>query len=348
MQTERVSENADFSWMKLLPIFYQKKRLILLTTLLGFIIGAAILFFSEPMYEAKIRLSSATEGEISELNQGRSWSNTFLKPKTARDVYFAYNSQLVSNSIKEEFFKQYYLPALTANQKANSSEAQLWASFSQHIFIMPLSKTAADKFAKYTVAIQGSNAKQVALWLQQFTDLLRVRTVNALLGDMKQQSTVVMRNLNLQMEIARNLAKTKRLDRITQLKEKVRMAQLASASRNNFWEDEPTVMDGPGEEIPLNMDEIQAELKSLSERKSDDAFAPGLRELQAKLELYRSLTVNPEHITVFNLDGVIDAPKEPIAPKKRLILMESLVLGFLAGIFMVMFQMAWRKELLSV
>lgn len=343
VQTERVNENTELNWFKLVPRFYEKKILILLTTLLGLMIGLAFIFFTKPVYQAKIKLGAASEGAIAMLNQGRSWNGTFLKPKTDRTVYIALCAELLSESVKEDFFKQYYLPALSQSQKDKQPIANLYAAFVKNLTIAPSPLTVADKFTKYSVAIRGTDAQQSAIWLKQFTDLIKERTLKALLGDMQQENAVVIGQLNHQIEIARTMAKAKRLDRITRLKEKIRVAQLASAN-NNFWDDEPTMMDGAHEGVLLNMDEIQAEIKSLSTRQSDDAFIPDLRKLQAKLELYKSLTMNLGDVSVFSLDGTIATPIEPIAPKKRLIVMLSLCLGFLAGIFIVMFQMAWRKE----
>lgn len=343
MQTELVRSNVDISWMRLIHRFYQKKTLILLSTLLGGTLGFAIVFFSTPVYEAKITLTAPTQGDIAGLNQGRALGESFLKPFTVKDVYSVFSNELTADSIKEQFFKQVYFPGLSQRKKEGYSEARLYQIFSKNFDIIAYSKPPGVRFTPYSVALRGTNANQVASDLNQFFSLVSKQTMNKLMSDIQQQNSVVIEQIHHQIDIARKMAQAQRMDRITQLKEQVQIARLAR-ERTVYWDDDTLSMDDANAETLVNFDKMRAEIKSLSARKSNDAFTPHLRELQAKLELYKASAVNPKNVRVFTLDGIIKTPVEPIAPKKRLVIMMSLVLGFLAGIFIIMFQLAWRKE----
>ncbi len=339
MQTEGIGGvNHDISMMDMLGIFYQNKVLISLCTLLGLVLGCAAIYFSTPVYEAKIRLTSASEGDIAELNQGRSWDNSPLKPLTVKDVNNVFNDVLLSEKAKHYFFEHYYLPALPASIKDGRSLTQLYKTFSYAFAIVPNPKQTNDQFIKYTVAIRGADAKQVAIWLTQFISVVKSQSLNALLHDMQQQNQVLVNNLRHQIDIARKTARAKRQDRIAQLKEKVRTVQLASA--RTFWDDEAIMNDA--HEAPL--ERMQAEIKNLSKRASDDAFTPNLRDLQAKLAYYQSFKIDVDKVAVFHEDGVLAAPVDPIAPQKRLMLIVSSVSGMFIGILLVMLQIAWRKN----
>lgn len=343
MQTGSIIGERNLSTIGLLRIFYQHKLFISLCTLLGFVIGLAIISLSHPIYEAKIKLIPATEGEIAGFNQGRSGSLSSLPPITLAYVNHVFNNQLLSQAVKESFFKQFYLPAATA-QKEHRSAEQLYADLSHDLTITADPLTAADRFAKYNVAIRGNDANQVAAWLTQFVTVVKMQVVNLLLDDMQQQNRVLTDNLRHQIQSVRNKAKAKRLDRITQLKEKLRTVQLAQANMP-FWDDDLLVMNDATEPSPLaRVEMMSAEIKNLAARRSDDAYIPELRELQAKLEYATSFKVDPEKVAVFHVDGVIATPSIPIAPKKRLILMEALVVGLMTGILGVMVQIAWRRE----
>lgn len=335
--------HTDFNWVKLIRILYQKKALIIFSTLLGLAVGLVFIAYTKPVYEAKIKLIAANEGDIAGLNQGRLFNDPFIKPVTARQVYFVFSNELLSDSTKKDFFKQYYLPALTQNQKKNQKEVQLYASFSKDLALVPYTKTSSERFGKYLVAIRGDDPKQVALWLTQFLTLVKERTYNKLLNGVKQNYAVAVDALESEIDSARIIAKTQRLDRIAQLMEKVSIAQLAR-DKTSLGEDKYTTVDGANQILSPKLALIQAEIIGLSERHSDDAFIPVLPQLQAKLKHYKSWAVNANDVSVIHLDGKIEPPSQPIEPKKQLIMMLSLVLGFMLSILGIMCHIAWRKD----
>ncbi|WP_133136216.1 Wzz/FepE/Etk N-terminal domain-containing protein [Legionella rowbothamii] len=344
MQTEGIGDNPDISMMDMLRAFYQNKVLISLCTLLGFILGCAAIYFSTPVYEAKIRLVSASEGEIAELNQGRSWDNSPLQPLTVKDVNSVFNDVLLSEEAKHYFFEHYYLPGLPESAKKGRTTTQLYTAFTHIFSVVPNPKQTNDRFLKYTVAIRGLDAKLTTTWLTQFISVVKSQSLNTLLKDMQQQNSVLVNNLRHQIDIARKTARAKRIDRITQLKEKVHTLQLASA--RTFWDDEAIMNDA--NESPFTMEMMQAEIKNLSKRTSDDAFIPNLRDLQAKLAYYQSFKIDIDKVAVFHQDGVLAIPVDPISPRKRLMLMVSLVSGMFVGVLLVMLQIAWRKNTAKV
>ncbi len=343
MQTGCV-QSHDMNLNELFHLIYRNKLLISLSAILGMTIAIAAIFFSHPIYEAKIKLAPATAGDIAGLNQGRSWDKSPVKPMTVNYIYPIFYNELLSEAVKEEFFKRFYLPSLGERIKTSHSGTSLYAAFTKNFAVVPNPIGPGERFAKYTVAIRGTDAKQTTIWLQQFTELVKEKTLSILLNDMEQQNQVVMESLQQQINIARNMAKAQRLDRITQLKEKVRLVQLASA-KAPFWEDEPAVMnDANNGSAPVSTEMMQAEIESLSARQSDDAFIPNLRALQAKLEFYKTLKVDTSKISVFHQEGAIDIPTAAIFPKKKLMLMVGLVSGVLAGVLFAMLQNVWQQR----
>lgn len=338
MQMESLGSNTEISLMELFHIFYQKKRVLVLTTLLGLVLGFAVVFFSKPVYEAAIKVTAASEGDIAAFNLGRSWNKSALKPMSAEDIYLIFNNELLSETAKNAFFNQFYLSSLSQQQKEKYSSAQIYASFIKNFAIIEHPKGVSEPFSKFTVAIRGNNPQQVAMWLKQFLRVVQEQTLTKILNNIKQQNSVLVYNLQQQIDRARETAKVERYDRITQLKETMRVAQLARQNEDDLFDS------APNSKYPPNLALLRAEINNLSERKSDDAFIPKLRTLQAELGFYKSLAVKRNQVAVFHLDGTIETPNMPIAPKKRLIMMVALVLGLLAGVFAVMLQIAWRKE----
>ena len=342
MQTQDLNY-SNFNWVTLIRMLYQKKIWIVLSTLLSLIIGLVFITYSKPVYEAKIKLIAATDADILGFNQSRLFNDSFIKPITARQVYFVFSNELLSDAIKKDFFKQYYLPTLTERQKKNKKEGQLYASFSKDFALVAYTKTSSEHFGKYMIAVRGNNPKQVALWLKQFVALVKERTYAKLLNGLKQHYALAVDTLENQIDTARKIAKAQRLDRIAQLKEKLSLTVLTQ-DKTSFFKEKHTRTDEVNQIPPSKLARMQAEIISLSTRNSDDAFISDLPLLQAMRSQYKSWFVNSNKVSVFNLDGTIKTPSQPIEPQKQLIIMLSLALGFMISILGIMLQAAWRKD----
>ncbi|MFT4059306.1 MAG: Wzz/FepE/Etk N-terminal domain-containing protein [Legionella sp.] len=326
---------ARISLFGLLHELYRNKTLLLLSSLLGLVIGFAVIFFSEPVYEAKIRINAPNEGGIAPLNIGRTGKDPVLKPILLADAYYIFRNALLSDAVKTEFFKRFYQLDFQKMQNKPLSVEQLRASLAHNLAVVENPQALGDKYIHYTVAIRGHNPKQVAQWLAEYINLAQKHALQAVLKMTRQQTAVLLAHTQQKINIARTQAKQQRLDRIVQLKEKIHLAQ---------WEDMNDDLMMDNEPYPDNPARLRAEIKNLSERKSDDAFIPGLRFMQAQVQFYNSLKINTNNVRLYRLDGMIEIPDYPIAPRKRLILMVYLAIGFLVGVLGVMFQIALKTS----
>jgi chain length determinant protein (polysaccharide antigen chain regulator) len=89
---------------------------------------------------------------------------------------------------------------------------------------------------------------------------------------------------------------------------------------------------------------LSAELEGLKNRKKADAFVPGLRDLQGKLELLKAIKLDPAQIRVARLDQPAYPPSSPIKPKRKLILALGLLLGLMLGVFAAFFANFLEKQ----
>jgi chain length determinant protein (polysaccharide antigen chain regulator) len=336
VQQEHLDRQAQISFIGLLSELYRRKTLLMLTSLLGLAIGYAVIVFSEPVYEAKIKITAPDEGNIAPLNIGRTGKNAVLAPVVLADVYYTFRNALLSDAVKTEFFKQFYQPDLQNKQKKSLSLEQLHASLAHHLLVIENPRKQGDRFINYTVAIRGHDPKQVALWLSEFINLAQKQALLEIVKDTKQQTAVLIEHTQQQINIARTKAKHQRVDRIAQLKEKIRLTQ---------WEDMNDELTMDNEPYPENPARLRAEIRTLNERKSDDAFIPDLRSMQAEIQFYNSLQVNTDKVMLYHLDGTIETPTFPIAPKKKLTLLVYLTIGFLMGVLVVMLHIALRREI---
>lgn len=336
MQTKSLTANDEISLIELVRLFYQKKVLIILTTLIGLVLGSLYILVSKPVYEVKTKITPAQQGDIAALNHARSWNTK--KSIDAEQVFLVLNSVLVSEHITNQFFNQFYLPSLSSKQKDNFSPAQIYASFSKNFALIINPLLPSEHFSKFTVTIRGDNPQQVSLWLKQFINLVKEQTFSVILNDIKQQDLTKTIRLQHQIDSVREIAKLKRQDQIVKLQEQMNIAQLASKEDPSLFNRTLT------KAYPASPGLLDAKIKILSTRQSDDAFIPNLRQLQTKLDSYKSYQVNLNNVSLFHLDGKIDVPNTPIAPRKMLIIMVSLVLGFMAGLFGVILQIIRDNE----
>jgi len=76
---------------------------------------------------------------------------------------------------------------------------------------------------------------------------------------------------------------------------------------------------------------LEAEIRNLQDRQSDDPFIANLRVQQSSLSFYNDLSIDPALVAVYRQDGVVELPDQPVRPKKLLIVLLGLVLGLILG-----------------
>ena len=87
----------------------------------------------------------------------------------------------------------------------------------------------------------------------------------------------------------------------------------------------------------LGIEALSAEIEVLQNRKSDDPFISGLRDLQEQLALLRSFKSSAKGMHSVNIDQAAYPPKNRIKPNRRLIVSLGTVVGLFLGIFLVFF-----------
>ena len=89
---------------------------------------------------------------------------------------------------------------------------------------------------------------------------------------------------------------------------------------------------------------LNAEINILKNRKSDDPFIEGLRDLQESLDMLRSIKIEEEGLHAVTVDQAAYPPKNRIKSNRRLIVSLSTVVGLFLGIFLVFFVSFLQKQ----
>lgn len=164
-----------------------------------------------------------------------------------------------------------------------------------------------------------------------------------------------VRSTQSQIAVLRESARKLREDRIARLSEALKVADKVGlqapqvkASRTSSDGELEQFVDG-NLMYMRGAKAIRAELDVLQNRKNDDPFIAGLRELENQLDFLAKVSVSPDGVAVFTLDSAAEAAETPIKPKKVVILSLGLVLGGMLGVFIALIRgmLAKRRELIA-
>jgi chain length determinant protein (polysaccharide antigen chain regulator) len=333
-RTPATTQGSDeINLFELIESLWAQKLLIICVALVATLAAAAYVYFSKPIYEARIYLQPPTLNGIADFNYGRT-KDAGLIPFTIKDVYEVFTRHLQSESLRRTFFNEVYLPSLPAAERSGSQDV-LYANFLKVLTIGPPNKEQPDR---YSVIVEGEDPVQVTDWVKNFAEKAGAAAEKEMISNATREAEVRARNLGQQVNTLQEVESQIRQDSITRLREALAVAEAIGL------QDPPIISGNLSAEVSAGMDgqltymrgskALKAEIQNLENRKSDDPFIEKLRALQIKQSFYADLQVSPETVSVYRQDGPIDRPDRPIKPKKSLIILLGLVLGIMLG-FMI-------------
>ncbi|MBD9599022.1 LPS O-antigen chain length determinant protein WzzB [Pseudomonas sp. PDM10] len=341
--------NDEIDLIEVIQGLWLQKWLILAVVMLFALVGGAYAFLSKPVYEATAFVIPPTQKDIADFNYGRTRESE-LEPYSVKYVYDVFLRNLRAESLRRNFFEEYYLPSLNESERVGPQDG-LYDRFSKDLTVALADKSSPDRFS---LTMQSNDPAKAAEWVKAFVDKARVLAEGEMIESVNREAEVRARNLAQQITTLRESGERVREDLITQLREALRIAEAIGLEKP------PIISGNLSGEVSANMNgeltyirgskALQAEIKNLEERKLEDPFIKNLRALQIKQAFYRDLSVKPGDVAVFRLDGPIEMPDQPIKPKKALILAVAILLGGVIGIFVALFRTLCRhsRELRSV
>jgi len=321
----------------LILTLWRQKIVILCVSLLVAILAAAYAFLAVPVYEAKAFIIPPTRNDIEILNYGRTAAND-LAPLTVKDVYTVFIRNLQAESLRRDFFNDTYLPA---TGKHEDPKGVLYEKLSKDLSISIVGKDAGDR---YSLAIQNTKPELAVKWVQLYVDRAGELAAKEINQNISGEAGIHARNLFQKVLSLREVAEKARNDAIVRLREALVVAKAIGLEK-------PAVINSNSSNslgLSGNMSgelsymrgtkALEAELANLEARKSDDPFIFKLRDVETKYNFYKQLEANFQEAKVFRLDGVIEVPDAPVKPKKALIIIGGLILGFMLGVVIALFR----------
>ncbi|MDM9595262.1 Wzz/FepE/Etk N-terminal domain-containing protein [Pseudomonas guariconensis] len=343
-ERERLSGGDEIDLFELIEGLWKKKLLIIVTAAIVMSLAVGYAFLATPIYEAKIFVQPPSQNDIAQLNYGRGGESE-LEPFKVKDVSGIFLRTLQSESLRREFFRRFYLPSLSDDQR-NGSQDALYNQFIDVLTFGVASKETPDRFY---VTANLSDPQQAAEWVARYIDMAGERAKSEVIKDARADAMIKADNLEQLINALRESARKEREDRIVKLTEALNVALSVGLEKP------PIISYGPSSEISADMDgpltymrgskALKAEIENLRGRASDDAFIDDLRQKQESLNFYRSLKINPAVVQVYRQDGILESPDQPVKPKKSIIILMGGVIGVVLGSFLALVSHLWvRRE----
>lgn len=340
-ESERRVGDDEIDLFELLGGVWRQKLLIILTAAIVTGAAAAYALLAAPIYEAKVVVQPPSQSDISQLNYGRG-GDTGLVVLSVKDVYEVYLRNLLSESLRREFFREVFLPSLPESQRRGSQD-ELYVRMNSALTVAMASKDTPNR---YSVMASLSDAEGAARWVVQYAQMAGEHAKHEVIKDVRGDFAIKASNLEQQITAARESTRKQREDQIVQLTEALKVAESIGLERP------PIISNSLSSEVSAGMDgsltymrgskALRAEIENLSNRVSDDPFIENLRQRQEAVAFYRSLEIEPAAIEVYRQDGAIESPDKPVKPKRSMIIAMGAVGGAGLGILLALMSSMWR------
>lgn len=352
------ASSGEIHLADILCALWTAKWLILGITTVITCIFVSYALTASPVYETSTRTLPPTASGLVSYNAASQLTGAaidgMLNTKSAQGIetispseaYAAFIMQLRSNSIKERFFRTYYLPVMSEEHKI--SEQKLWKRLQKRVHItLP---TVADASAVLT--IEGSDPHRIADWANRYVALAIDATKTVLLDNLKGEIDVRKNGVTNQINTLRIVAKESRESNIIRLENALKIAE--SIGLESPRDGMPLISIDNGSHNSENVANseliylrgakaLRSEIEQIRKRENDDAYINELPDLIKKEALLKGIAVDQQHLSVARIDAVAQAPEDPIKPRKTLISALGLIVGFTLSIMFVLTRLMLKK-----
>ena len=316
---------------------WNKKWLVIAVTVIAALVSVVYALLAPQIYKAEALLLPPLATDVKSINlQGG------MQGMTSNTAFAAFKNNLSSRSLQKKFIDEYGLMNILApNRTPETRDIEILESFSKMMKI-------EDK-GGFSISMESNDPVFAAKMVNDYVSYFDLETVRQLVSDARNSIQEQIVDIEYKIASKRQMAKQRREDQILRFGEALIIARkLAIKDRV----DTNTVVQNNQLNIstsntPLyyrGFKALDAEIVFLKNRKSDDPFIGGLRDLQEQLTLLRSFIINESGMHSVTVDQAAYPPKNRIKPNRRLIVSLGTVVGLFLGIFLVFFVSFIQKQ----
>lgn len=328
---------------------WQQRFVVVTITALATVIGLAYALMATPIYKSEAYLLPPLSKDLQELqiniSDVASSSSDGTRINVSLDInvdskstFERLTNNLRSRTLRRDFYEANELAIYFSENPTDQSSNRLFQNnFNNKISVTTPSNR--DEGNQMVVSFEITDAELSAKWLNAYVDYAIAQTKTQIIEDVRSKIQKRVSELEMMMSSMRSTAENKRQDRLAELEEALQLAK--SIGLRDIQSAESPV---PEKEYLRGTRALEAEIAVLKQRKSDDPFIDGIRDLQRYLSYLNSITIEPENVQIARIDQQALVPQGPIKPNKKLIVILSVLLGGMLGVFVALIRAAVKNR----
>lgn len=236
-----------------------------------FVLGVvAYVLLATPVYEVEAIVKQTERKYVEALNIPG------ISEISSADIFAKFASNLTRSSLRQQFVDENPQFFLLQGNVPKIKEGP---------------KDGAEGLSFVSISLQGDDPKLVADWLNGFILLVERKTIGNFCDNIEMKVAKQKKEIENQLQIGRDFATQRRLDRITLLADQIAIAR--ATKRFDRKLSGYSVVEGQRSGVPVDIlegpmymrgvNELMAEKEALEKRKNDEPFIVGFRDKQEHL-----------------------------------------------------------------
>ena len=342
---------------------WNKKWLVIAVTIIA-ALGSVVYALQLPsVYQAEALLLPPRAKDVISVNTGlvmKGEQGTQLRRVqgvTVDGAFASFQKNLSSRSLQKKFIdEQGLMDILAPGRTPETRDIEILESFANMIKIEHVKralenvKTRQEKQLRgMSVSMESDDPEFAANLVNDYISFFDTETILALSAAARNSLAGQIMGIEYTIASKRQMAKQRREDTILRHEEATVIAgKLGVRDRvdttNVVQNNQLNISKSSTPLYYRGYRALNAEINILKNRKSDDPFIIGLRDLQEQLALLHSIKIEAEGMHAVTVDQAAYPPKNRIKPNRRLIVSLSTLVGLFLGIFLVFFVSFVQKQ----
>ncbi|MDP7149224.1 MAG: Wzz/FepE/Etk N-terminal domain-containing protein [Nitrospinaceae bacterium] len=325
---------------------WSKKWLVIAVTIIAALGSVVYALQQTPIYKAEVLLLPPNAKDVKSVSLTLNEANSSgigeaqlrrVSGITASQAFGAFKKNLSSRSLQKKFIEEHSLMnVLAPNRTPETRDIEILESFAEMIKI--------EVKEGFSVSVESNDPEFAAKLVNDFVSFFDLETVRSMVSDAKNNIEEQILDIEYSIASKRQMAKQRREDQVLRYQEASIIANTLGIKKRvdatNIIQNTQMNVDIATASTPLyylGIEALSAEIEILQNRKSDDPFISGLRDLQEQLALLRSFKITEKGMHSVSIDQAAYPPKYRIKPNRRLIVSLGTVVGLFLGIFLGFF-----------
>ena len=354
LREQSVAQEAYFEdeidLVELWRILLRQWRVICTTAVISVLGALAYVFLTPSVYHAQAVVVQPGRDLVAD------WQIIGISKPSSTDFFSRYVHNLKSSNYRQQFVNDH--PQLSVIAQYFADKTQKF----QRDNMPKVSEGKKDNAGFVEVTIQGPDSKVAADWVNGFLLWIDRKTVDEFCDGFEAEITSKQKALQRQLATNLDFAVLRRQDQITQLNDQIAIAQALKIFDRQFAGNSTIASQSVGVTLnavqePLYMrgvKELTEQKEALARRENDEPFIGGFRDKQESLAVLDATLKQVQEARAdahaARLDQLAVEDKNPVKPKRMLVLVISVVLGVVVGIlvaFVVNFAQQQKKKLIG-